>query len=107
MPTARFASVKEYIASKPKDARTALESVRKAIRKAVPRGKEGISYQMPVCLLDGVPVLYFAGWKLHYSIYPASEALVTAFKSELAPYERSKGAIRFPLSEPVPAKLIE
>jgi uncharacterized protein YdhG (YjbR/CyaY superfamily) len=51
--------------------------------------------------------LYFAGWKAHYSLYPASDALVAAFAHELAPYERSKGTIRFPLSEPVPVRLIE
>jgi hypothetical protein len=39
--------------------------------------------------------------------YPASDALVAAFTRELAPYERSKGTIRIPLSEPVPVKLIE
>jgi uncharacterized protein YdhG (YjbR/CyaY superfamily) len=52
-------------------------------------------------------VFFFAGWKQHYSLYPASEALVEAFKDDLAPYKLSKGTIRFPLSEPVPVKLIE
>jgi uncharacterized protein YdhG (YjbR/CyaY superfamily) len=33
--------------------------------------------------------------------------MVTAFKDQLAPYKVSKGTIRFPLSEPVPVKLIE
>ena len=33
--------------------------------------------------------------------------LVAAFKKELASYKISKGTIRFPLSEPVPVKLIE
>jgi uncharacterized protein YdhG (YjbR/CyaY superfamily) len=107
MARTRVASVTEYIASKPKEARTALTAVRKAIRTAVPKAEEGLSYQIPAYTLNGVPVLYFAGWKAHYSIYPASDALVAAFTRELAPYERSKGTIRFPLSEPVPVKLIE
>jgi hypothetical protein len=51
--------VNEYIASKPKEARVALRHVRKAIRKAVPAAEEGLSYQMPVSILNGVPVLYF------------------------------------------------
>jgi uncharacterized protein YdhG (YjbR/CyaY superfamily) len=33
--------------------------------------------------------------------------VVAAFKNDLAPYEVSKGTIRFPLSGPVPVKLIE
>jgi uncharacterized protein YdhG (YjbR/CyaY superfamily) len=100
-------SVRQYIASKPKDARMALERVRKAIRTAIPEAEERLSYQMPAYTLNGVPVLYFAGWKAHFSLYPASDALVAAFKRELAPYSRSKGTIRIPLSEPVPVSLIE
>ena len=51
-------------------------------------------------------MIYFAGWKEHYSLYPASDRLVKAFKRDLAPYKISKGTIRFPLDEPVPLKLI-
>ena len=103
----RVASVREYIASKPKASRASLEAVRRAIRKAIPAAQEGLAYQMPAYTLDGIGVLYFAGWKAHYSIYPASDALAAAFAKELAPYERSKRTLRFPLSEPVPVRLIE
>jgi len=58
--------------------------------------------------LHGRYVVYFAGWKQHYSLYPSTDRLVAAFKDDLAPYEvNGKGTIRFPLSEPVPVKLIE
>jgi uncharacterized protein YdhG (YjbR/CyaY superfamily) len=74
----------------------------------VPRAEEVISYNIPTYKLDAGPVLYFAGWKQHYSLYPATGHLIAAFKDELAPYEvNNKGTIRFPLSEPVPVKLIE
>jgi uncharacterized protein YdhG (YjbR/CyaY superfamily) len=107
MAKARFASVTEYIAAKPKDARVALERVRRAIRKAVPSATEELSYQKPVYVLNGVPVLYFAGWTSHYSLFPATEALVAAFRRELAPFESAKGTIKIPISEPVPERLIE
>jgi len=102
-----FRSVDQYIASKPKDVRAILERVRGAIRTAVPAAEEAISYRMPVYTLDGVPVLYFAGWKHHYSLYPASDALIAAFRDELAGYQRTGSTIRFPLSEPVPVPLIK
>ena len=104
---ARVASVRDYIASKPKDSRAKLAAVRRAIRKALPNAQEVLAYRMPAYTLNGVGVLYFAGWKSHYSLYPASDALVAAFARELAPYERTKGTIKFPLSEPVPIRLIE
>jgi uncharacterized protein YdhG (YjbR/CyaY superfamily) len=107
MAKTKFRSVKEYIASKPKEMRTILERVRGAIRRAVPGAEETMAYQMPTYMLDGVPVLYFAGWKQHYSLYPASEALIAAFRDELAGYQRTKATIGFPLSEPVPVRLIE
>jgi uncharacterized protein YdhG (YjbR/CyaY superfamily) len=107
MAKTRFTSVDEYIASHPEAAQRVLKRVRSTIRKAV-RGEEMISYQIPTYKLNGRPVIYFAGWREHYSLYPCTRDLVAAFKDELAPYEvNNKGTIRFPLSEPVPVKLIE
>ena len=102
-----FKSVDEYIATHPEDVQAVLQLIRSTIRKAVPGAEEVISYQIPAYKLQGGRVLYFAGWKQHYSLYPASARLVAAFKEDLAPYEVNKGTIRFPLSEPVPVKLIE
>jgi uncharacterized protein YdhG (YjbR/CyaY superfamily) len=48
-----------------------------------------------------------AAWKRHYSLYAATAGALIAFKRELEPYEVMKGAIRFPLSQPVPVNLIE
>jgi len=102
-----FKSVDEYIASQPDAVQGILGLVRSTIRKAVPGADEVISYRIPTYKLRGGAVLYFAGWRQHYSLYPASEHLVAAFKDELASYKVHKGTIRFPLSEPVPVKLIE
>ena len=102
-----FKSVGEYIASQPEAVQGLLERVRSTIRKAVPGAEEVISYKIPTYKLHSSPVLYFAAWKQHYSLYPATGRVVAAFKDELAPYEVTKGTIRFPLSEPVPVKLIE
>ena len=102
-----FKSVDEYIASQPEAAQGVLKRVRSIIRKAVPGVEEMISYKIPAYKLHGGPVLYFAGWRRHYSLYPATDRVVAAFKDELAPYEVSKGTIRFPLTGPVPVKLIE
>jgi uncharacterized protein YdhG (YjbR/CyaY superfamily) len=101
-----FKSVSEYLATLPRETRATLERVRAAIRKAVPNGEEGISYQIPCLKLAGSPVIFFAAWKEHYSLYPASKQVVASFTRELAGYELRKGTIAFPLSQPVPARLI-
>jgi uncharacterized protein YdhG (YjbR/CyaY superfamily) len=102
-----FKSVTEYIASKPSDVQVLLKRVRAAIRKGLPAAEEGISYQIPTYKQNDVPVVYFAGWKNHFSMYPVTDALLAAFNKELAGYEIRKGTIRFPYSEPVPVDLIE
>jgi uncharacterized protein YdhG (YjbR/CyaY superfamily) len=107
MGKTNFTNVDEYIAAQPERAQVVLQLVRSTLRKAMPRAEEVISYKIPAYKLKGEIVLYFAGWKQHYSLYPAGERLVAAFKDELRPYKISKGTIRFPLSEPVPVKLIE
>ena len=94
----RTKSVDGYIAGFPPATQRVLTRLRGTIRKALPRSDEAISYGIPVFKVDGRYVLFFAAWKAHYSLYPASDALVAAFKDELSPYEVSKGTIRFPLS---------
>lgn len=106
MANTNFGSVEEYLATKPDATRAVLEQVRAALQKALPNATETISYQIPAYKQHGGTVIFFAGWKEHFSLYPASAALVAAFEKELAPYKVSKGTIRFPLSEPVPARLI-
>ena len=102
-----FRSVAEYIAAQPRPVQPALRRVRSVIRQAVPQAVEVISYQVPAFKLpDGPIFLYLAGWTAHFSLYPASDALVAAFKGALAPYRVSKGTLRFPLSERVPVVLI-
>ena len=107
MGKANFINVDEYISAQPETAQVVLQLVRSTVRKALPGAEEVISYKIPAYRVDGGIVLYFAGWKQHYSLYPAGEHLVAAFKEQLASYKVSKGTIRFPLSVPVPVKLIE
>jgi uncharacterized protein YdhG (YjbR/CyaY superfamily) len=99
-------SVDEYIAAQPEALRPKLEQVRAAIRKAVPEAVEGIGYRMPGYKLQGKPLLYFAGFKEHYSLFAASRTFFAALEQELKGYELRKGTVQFPLTKPVPVKLI-
>lgn len=107
MAKTAFSNVDEYLATLPNDLQKVLRRVRRAIRNAVPDAEEIISYQIPAYRIHGSTMLYFAGWKEHFSLYPATGLLTEVLKEELAPYRVSKGTIRFPLSDPVPVALIE
>jgi len=99
-------SVDEYLAAQPEAVRPKLEEVRAAIRKAVPDAVECIGYRMPGYKLHGRPMLYFAGFREHYSLFAASGTFFAALEDELKGYELRKGTVHFPLTRPVPVKLI-
>ena len=106
MANTDFKNVDEYLASFPEGEREVLVAVRAAIREGAPEAAEVISYQMPAYKLHGL-LIYFAGFKHHFSLFcPQPEALLEAFKDELAPFHVSKSTIQFPLDQPVPVELI-
>jgi uncharacterized protein YdhG (YjbR/CyaY superfamily) len=107
MSTERPTSVTGYLRAQPAAARTTLQQVRRAIRRALPDAEEVLSYGMPTYKLSSRAVIYFAAWRNHYSIYPAGDRLAAAFRSELAPYRRVKSTLQFPYDRPAPARLIE
>jgi uncharacterized protein YdhG (YjbR/CyaY superfamily) len=102
-----FDTVEEYIAAQPEAVRKTLERVRDAIRRALPKAEEMISYNMPTYKVGGEAVLHFAGWKKHFSLYPVKGAVVAAFRSDLASYQLDRGTLRIPFSERIPVDLIK
>jgi uncharacterized protein YdhG (YjbR/CyaY superfamily) len=75
------------------------------IKAAAPEAEEKISYQMPAFAQNGI-LVYFAAHKNHIGFYPTSSG-IEKFKDELSAYENSKGAIRFPIDEPIPYELVK
>lgn len=101
---AAYGSIDEYIATFPGDVQAILQSLRATIHDVAPEAEERISYQMPAFALHG-DLVYFAAYKNHIGFYPTSSGVQT-FAHELADYECTKGAIRFPISHPLPMDLI-
>jgi uncharacterized protein YdhG (YjbR/CyaY superfamily) len=99
-----FRSIDEYIATCPEDVQAKLQAMRATIRAAAPDAEERISYQMPAFALHGI-LVYYAAHKDHIGFYPTSSG-IAAFQHELSAYESSKGAVRFPIGQPLPMDLI-
>ncbi len=101
----RFGSVGEYVATFPDPVREALEQVRAALHEAVPGSQETISYHMPTLVHDGRPLVHFAGWKQHVSLYPAPDG-DASFEERVAPYRSGASTLRFRVDRPLPVDLV-
>jgi uncharacterized protein YdhG (YjbR/CyaY superfamily) len=101
-------SVEGYIAALPEERRAVLEALRRTINAAAPEATETIAYQMPALRSHGGQFLVsYAAYKSHYSLFPASGAVIEALGEELTPYLSGKGTIRFAADKPIPVDVVK
>lgn len=96
--------VEAYLDALPQEQREKLEQVRRLIVAAAPDAVESISYGMPGYKHRGKPLIYFGAAKQHWAIYGAGG---DAYPEVSARYDTSKGTIKFPWDEEVPADIVE
>jgi uncharacterized protein YdhG (YjbR/CyaY superfamily) len=99
-------TVDEYLDTLSPDRREPMELLRRTIRAAAPDATEVITYKMPGFKSGGQFLVSYDAFKNHYSLFPASDAVVVGLGEELTPYLAGKGTIRFPASRPIPADLV-
>jgi uncharacterized protein YdhG (YjbR/CyaY superfamily) len=83
-----------------------MQGLRATIKSAAPDATEVITYKMPGFEANGSFLVSYDAYKRHYSLFPASQAVVDTCGAELAPYLRGKGTIGFPIGMPVPVELV-
>jgi len=103
--TTKPKTIDEYLAALSEDKRAALEKLRKAIKAAVPKAEECISYQVPSFRLNGRMLVSFGAAAKHCAFYPGAYP-VAALKVELKKYDTSTGTIRFAPDKPLPPALV-
>ena len=97
-------SIDAYIVMQDESVRPRLETVRTAIREAIPLAEERISWSMPT-FWKGQNIIRFAAAKKHIGLYPGGEA-TAVFAAELKDFDVSKGTIRLPHNKELPIDLI-
>jgi uncharacterized protein YdhG (YjbR/CyaY superfamily) len=87
--------------------RTTLIMLRETILSVIPEADQGLSYRVPAFSIQGKIVAGFAAFKNHLSYLPFSGSVFPELEEELISYRKSKGALRFPIDEPLPRELVE
>lgn len=102
----KYDTVVEYINYQPQPQQNLLVQLRTIISKNAPTATQLISYNMPAFKL-GKMLLYYAAYKNHIGLYPASSTVFTQFATELQQYPTSKGTIQLKLDKPLPTALLK
>ena len=96
-----------YFASLPPAVRTRMKAVRDMVRSIAPDAVEVFSYGIPGFRLDGKPLVWYAAFKHHTSLYPMTASIRKAHAAALKGYKMSTGTVQFPLDEPLPTALVK
>lgn len=99
-------SIDDYITAFPQEVQVKLREIRATISAAAPGSSETISYAIPTFDFMGKHLVHFAAFRHHIGFYPTTSG-IAQFAQDLQSYKTSKGAVQFPLEQPLPGELIK
>ena len=99
--------VDRYLAALDEPKRSTLEALRTSIMEIVPEADQGISYGAPAFKVQGKAVAGFAAFKNHLTYVPHSGSVLATLPDDTAPYETSKGSLKFAVDKPLPKRLVK
>lgn len=105
-PTAKPATVEEYLGGLEPAPRRGVEQMREVIRAAAPHATEVIAYDMPAMRDDGRFLVSYAAYAKHWSLFPADQVVLGELGDEARQYARGKGTFRFPMKAGLPLDLV-
>jgi uncharacterized protein YdhG (YjbR/CyaY superfamily) len=98
--------VDSYLAGVPEPQRSTLTALRRTLLRLLPDADEVMSYGAPSIKVEGVGVAGYAAYGKHCSYLPMSGSVLQTLVAEVAAYSTSKGALRFPVDQPLPDILV-
>ena len=97
-------TIDAYITQAPPEIQPNLKELRAVIKESAPQAVEKISYRMPGFYDHGY-LVWFGLHAHHIGFYPTGSG-IAAFQQDLSAYKTSRGAVQFPLDQPLPYELI-
>lgn len=97
--------IDDYLADLEQSQKEALERIRAIVKDMLPDVEETTGYGMPAFKYKGQPVVYFAAFKDHLSLFPTSGP-TDVLKDQLKDFVLSKGTIQFTVEHQLPESVI-
>lgn len=101
------AEIDEYLQGLEEPKRSTLARLRETILEVLPEAEQGMSYGLPAFKVRGRTIAGFAAFKHHLSYLPHSGSVFPELAAELEGFQRSSGALRFGVDEPLPRDLVQ
>lgn len=101
-----YKNIDDYLQQLNESDRAELQRVRKLIQQTVPEAEETISYGMPTFKYKGKPLMHFAAFKDHLSIFPTAEP-IAELQDQLKEFATGKGTLQYTVQKPIPNELIK
>ena len=100
------ADIDGYLCDLDEPKRSTLEEMRRRILDVIPKAEQCLSYSVPAFKVQGKTIAGLAAFKNHLSYLPHSGSVLGQLEDELGRYEQTKGALHFPVDEPLPGHLV-
>ncbi len=84
-----------------------LGRLRTIVKNIVPEAEEVMSYGMPAFKYKNRILIYFAAFKDHMSLFPASDQAIESIGEDLGKFRTSKGTFQFTTDKPIPEPLLK
>jgi uncharacterized protein YdhG (YjbR/CyaY superfamily) len=98
--------VEAYLARLSPARRAVIDHLRSTIAAAAPDAIEVISYRMPAFRYHGRRLVYYAAFRDHFSLFPASYAVMERLADDVATFVSGKATLRFTAERPLPDQLV-
>lgn len=99
-------AVDQYLQAAPSPQRETLEQLRTMLLRLLPRATEAMRYGLPAVVLDDAGVAGYGSFRDHCGYFPFSGDVLEHAGEVIAPYETSKGGLRFAIDRPLPVPVV-
>lgn len=99
-------AVEEYLDGLTDEQKSTLVTLRTDLHALLPGAVDGMSYGIPCLRVEGVPIVGYAAFTAHCSLFPHSGSVLSKISSIPTWCEAQRGTLRYPIGKRLPKRLL-